>query len=179
MIFCVRFVYADTDSVKSVSQLDLTRFNNLRIADAKSSGAWALDAKGNPHYMGVFESEGKYDYFRTLGAKRYCTVVGDDLTITVAGVPKKEGSEELKRIGGIEKFDFDLVFHESGKTAAIYKDDIDETIEMDGHPLRITRCVIIVEVDYSMTASSSYVQLLEQINSALDNYDYTDYNKKW
>lgn len=57
------FVYADTDSVKCRGELDFTKFNEERIRDAKASGAWAVDPKGKPHYMGVFEDEGGYDFF--------------------------------------------------------------------------------------------------------------------
>lgn len=173
------FVYADTDSVKSLAELDFTKYNNTRIKDAKRSGAWANDANGNPHYMGVFEYEGKYDLFRTLGAKRYCTVTNGKLEITVAGVPKKKGSEELVEKGGIEAFTFDLVFEHSGKTASVYNDDMDEVVEVDGHELRITRNVVIVDVEYSMTAAKDYSQLLDQIQSFLDKYEYSDYNKRW
>lgn len=172
-------MYADTDSVKSLSEVDFSKYNAKRIKDAKRTGAWAIDSKGNPHYMGVFEYEGKYDLFRTLGAKRYCVVEGGKLSITVAGVPKKLGSIELGKKGGIEAFTFDTVFTESGKTASVYNDDMDEWIEADGKPLHITRNVVIIEVDYSMTVSKSYNQLLAQIESFLDKRRYTDYNKKW
>lgn len=57
------FVYGDTDSVKSTTELDFSKYNAKRIADAKSSGAFGIDAKGKTHYMGVFEYEGKYDFF--------------------------------------------------------------------------------------------------------------------
>ena len=61
------FVYADTDSVKSLVPLDFTAFNEERIRDAKKSGAWAVDRKGIVHYMGVFEDEGRYDFFGHKG----------------------------------------------------------------------------------------------------------------
>lgn len=57
------FVYADTDSVKATDELDFSKFNSRRIKDAKRSGAFADDPKGNTHYMGVFECEGRYDFF--------------------------------------------------------------------------------------------------------------------
>lgn len=173
------FVYADTDSVKSTTELDFTAFNSARIRAAKRSGAWAVDPKGKTHYMGVFEYEGKYDLFRTLGAKRYCVVIGDELEITVAGVPKKTGSEVLKNDGGIEKFDFDYVFKDTGKTGAVYSDDIDTVMKVNGHSVHITRNVTIVDVDYSMTVNRDYKQLLWLIDAWLDKYDYSDYNKRW
>ena len=173
------FVYADTDSVKCTDALDFSRFNNQRIRDAKRSGAWGLDSEGAAHYMGVFESEGKYDLFKTLGAKRYCSVRGDKIEITIAGVPKKAGSAELARKGGIEALDFDFVFNESGKSGASYDDKIDVLIHVDGHDLRITPNVTIVDVAYSMTVTQNYYELLFLCQSYLDSIDYSDYNKKW
>ena len=57
------FVYCDTDSVKAFGEVDFSAYNELRIKAAKESGAVGIDAKGNPHYMGVFEYEGTYDFF--------------------------------------------------------------------------------------------------------------------
>ena len=174
------FVYADTDSIKSTVQLDFTKINNARIRDAKASGAWALDPKGKPHYMGVFEYEEDHSgLFKTLGAKRYCLLKDDTLEITVAGVPKKKGGEVLQRDGGIEAFNFDYVFKDIGKTAAIYDDDIDQWIEVDGKPLHITRNVTIINVDYDMKLYKSYAQMLALAQSWLDRVDFTDYNKRW
>ena len=173
------FVYADTDSVKATSELDFTKFNAKRIHDAKQSGAWANDSKGNPHYMGVFEYEGKYDLFRTLGAKRYCTVIGDKLEITVAGVPKKEGSKVLQLSGGIVNFDFNYVFRDTGKSAAKYDDNIDKVVMIDGHELHLTRNVTILDVDYSMTVTQSYDHLINSLQAFLDKYELSDYNRRW
>lgn len=174
------FVYADTDSIKSTVKLDFTKINNARIKDAKASGAWALDPKGKPHYMGMFEYEEDHSgLFKTLGAKRYCSLKGDNLEITVAGVPKKKGSEVLKNDGGIEAFNFDYVFKNTGKTAAIYDDDIDEWIDVEGGRIHLTRNVTIIEVDYDMKLYKSYAQMLAIAQAWLDRVDYTDYNKRW
>ena len=191
------FVYADTDSLKTRTELDFTRFNNLRIKAAKQSGAYAPDAKGKMHYMGVFESEGRYDLFRTLGAKRYCImqekwchlkkkpcphecIYNKSFTeITVAGVPLEEGSKELIQRGGIANFTWNFVFHDSGKTRAVYQDDIDLTIQRDGHELHITRCVVIVDADYALDICKSYVRMGLLFMSYLDTVEKTDYNRKW
>lgn len=133
--------------------------------------------------MGVFEYEGKYDLFRTLGAKRYCTVIAGGTEITVSGIPKEEGSKELVEKGGIEMFDFDFVFSHSGKTASVYNDDMDEivTVTEDGvsHELRITRNVAIINIPYYMHESRDYQQLIDMIQASLDKQQYSDYNKKW
>lgn len=52
-----QFVYCDTDSVKYLGEIDLSKFNAERIKDSKRSGAYATDPKGITHYMGVYEKE--------------------------------------------------------------------------------------------------------------------------
>ncbi len=129
--------------------------------------------------MGVFEHEKTYDLFRTLGAKRYAFTIGDELTVTVAGVPKEKGSKEMQEKGGIEKFDFDMVFTNSEKLAAVYQDDMDETIMVDGHQMRITRNVTLIPVTYTMAAEPSYAQMMDSLEMILDSYEFSDYNRKW
>lgn len=101
------------------------------------------------------------------------------LEITVAGVPKAKGSEVLVRDGGIEAFTFDYVFKGTGKTGAVYDDEIDKRIEIDGHKLHLTRNVTIVDMDYSMTITEDYNQLLWSLQEFVDKQKYSDYNKKW
>ena len=116
-----------------------------------------------------------------MGAKRYCTVKGGKLQITVAGVPKDTGSAYLAAHGGIEAFDFNLVFpgSETEKLGASYDDEINEIREVDGHRIHITRNVTLVSCDYYMTLYYSYRQILDQAEAFLDKYDHSDYNKRW
>jgi hypothetical protein len=174
------FVYADTDSVKCrcTHNPDFSEFNAARIADATRSGAWADDPKGNRHYMGVFEFEGRYDFFKTLGAKRYCSVNDDRLTITVAGVPKESGSDVLSKNGGIEQFSDSYIFKDTGKTTAVYNDTADYDIQVDGHKLHISRYVCIVDVDYSMDLRTDYSTLVAACKILLDELQNPDYNSK-
>ena len=175
----LNFVYADTDSVKVLEDIDLAGYNARKIKEAKRSGAYATDPKGNVHYMGVFEFEGRYDQFVTLGAKRYCTVEDGKLEITVAGVPKIAGAKELERKGGIAVFEDGFIFSESGKTGALYNDDVDMWIEIDGHSLHITRNVVIMETTFNMSLTPDYRQMHEFLTERLDTLSQDDYNKKW
>ena len=52
--------------------------------------------KGIEKPLGVWDYEGNYSRFKTLGAKRYMYEIDNDIHITVAGVSKKSGSEYLK-----------------------------------------------------------------------------------
>ena len=71
--------------------------------------------KGVEKPLGVWDYEGMYDRFKTLGAKRYMTEVNGNLSITIAGVAKKAGLEYLKHVYGsndniFEAFQEDLTF---------------------------------------------------------------------
>ena len=96
-------------------------------------------------------------------------------------MPKGKGSRFLRKIGGIEKFNFDLVFPGclTGKTGAVYHDDIDEVRIVGHHKVHLTRNVTIVEVDYYMKFESTYREMLDSVKEYLDKIRYTDYNKKW
>lgn len=95
------FVYADTDSVK---YLDADRHAayfaayNARISDKlRRACHWhGIDpdmiapktVNGVPKPLGVWDYEGCYDRFKTLGAKRYMVDEGGELSLTVSGVNK-------------------------------------------------------------------------------------------
>ena len=50
---------------------------------------------GEEKLLGVWDYEGTYDQFKTLGAKRYLWRKGDKWQLTVAGVNKKKGMDYL------------------------------------------------------------------------------------
>lgn len=83
---------------------------------SKQNGAWAVDPKGKDHYMEVYEQEKDADRFITWGAKKYAYESDGKLKITVAGVPKKEGAEELKRKGGLDALKPGFVFSDCRQT---------------------------------------------------------------
>ena len=148
------FVYADTDSVKYIGSVDWTKYNALREEDSKRSGAYAVDAKGKTHYMGVYEPETDpegYEQFKTLGAKKYAYVDHGKLHITIAGVAKKKGAEELKRAGGLKALKDGFVFREAGGLEAYYNDcpQIKE-YHIDGHSIRITSNLYLKPGEYTV-----------------------------
>ena len=175
-----RFCYCDTDSIKGTGELpDFTKYNQQRIRDAKRSGAYAVDPQGRTHYIGVFEYEGTYDLFRTLGAKRYCTVVDGEVKITTAGVPKDRGSKIIEAAGGIYAYDFDFVFEDSGKLRSLYNDQDNFEVEREGRKLLVTRNVVLLDTNYKMSISPTYRELLDNLQDVLDSITLSDYNHKW
>lgn len=160
------FVYCDTDSVKYVGTVDWTEYNRQRMEDSIRNNAFADDVNGTRHYMGVYEHDGDYNQFLTLGSKKYITVDTDgSIHCTISGVSKRKGPEEIKKRGGIDALLYSpggtFTFREAGGTELKYNDEKDYGyITVDGHPLHITRNVCICESTYTLGMTQEYYLLL-------------------
>lgn len=156
------FLYTDTDSIKYTGDVDFSKYNKEKIRDSKAHGAYAKDPKGKTHYMGVFEEEATAIKFKTLGAKKYAYVdEKNKLHITVAGVIKNKGAEELERYGGIEQFKPDFIFRDAGGLEAVYNDDPEiKSVSIDGHRLPITSNVVLRDSEYTLGITDEYEALL-------------------
>lgn len=165
------FVYCDTDSVKYVGNVDFTEYNKERIAASIKSGAFAKDKKGITHYMGVFEQDGNYAQFCTLGAKKYCMIDKKDskLKVTVAGVNKHKAVKELGKAGGIRAFKPGFVFSEAGGLEAVYNDEREYSqYTVDGKTIDVTANVVLRPSTYTLGITAEYERILELSNLALD-----------
>ena len=158
------FIYCDTDSVKYVDHgQSWEKFNEQSRKASEASGAYAYDANEALHYMGVYEPDGEYLRFSTLGAKRYAYEdMTGDLHITISGVSKKAAGE----MGKLENFKEGFTFYHPGKTEADYVDfpESDQLI-VDDKLIEITSYVIIRETTYNLSLSTSYRNLLRLIES--------------
>lgn len=156
------FVYCDTDSVKYIGDIDWTAYNRERIRISKANGAYAKDAKGNMHYMGVFEAEEFMPRFKTLGAKKYCYEDEDKhLHLTLAGVSKKLGAEELEARGGLEAFKDNFIFVKAGGNEAIYNDNVNKSIKINNKEIIITDNLYLKPSTYTLGMTEEYIRLLE------------------
>lgn len=165
------FVYCDTDSVKYIGEIDWSEYNNQRIKDSTKSGAYATDPSGITHYMGVYEDDGFYPEFKTLGAKKYAFTKspGGKTFVTIAGVTKRKGGAELDKHGGLKAFEPCFVFVEAGGTESIYNDhpEIDH-IEVDGNILKIHPNIVIKDSTYTLGITAEYENLLTNSTLPLD-----------
>ena len=183
-----RFVYSDTDSVKFILSKKeennreileaIEKYNVLRETSSRKNNAYATDKHGITHYMGVYENEGVYEKFITLGAKRYAYIKNGKLSLTVSGVSKKKNpdtglsiaAEELNEHGGITAFNFGFTFKKSGGSEIIYNDiaygeyDID-----DNHSLYIGINSVIKDSEYTIKKDGDYLELLSDANNMLEN----------
>lgn len=153
------FVYTDTDSVKYLGIIpDVEQYNQVRKKASIRSGAYATDKHGVTHYMGVYEDEGTYDLFKTLGAKKYCYVVGGKLHSTIAGVSKKLGPVEMNN--DINNFHTGFVFHDAAGLESVYNDKDYGPYEIDGHQINITRNVVLRPSRYEIGLAGDYWRIL-------------------
>lgn len=159
----MNFIYSDTDSIKYVGDVDFSGYNSKVEQEATRWGAYAADRNGEVHYMGVYESE-HYELpnrFKTLGAKKYVLEDKDKrLHITIAGVNKKKGGEEL---GKIENFKEGFIFRKAGGTESVFNDHVDMVIQRDGHDLHITDNVVIRDSSYTLGITAEYRAILDGV----------------
>lgn len=158
------FVYCDTDSVKFIDDgtVDFTQYNKSRKQDSIKNGGVATDKAGKQYYLGLYDYEGTYKQFITMGAKKYAYVDNaDQLHITVAGCGKSKGAKELAERGGLEAFKEGFTFYEAGGTESIYNDIRDPfKVNIDGHSLLITSNVLIKESTYTLGVTGEYKRIL-------------------
>lgn len=162
----------------------INEYNREKIAQSTRNGAFAKDPSGEVHYMGVFEDDGTYNRFVTLGAKKYAYEDHKGLHITVAGVGKKKGAEELKAAGGLEAFKpavwerdekgrfvkgpdgkrilkEGVVFRAAGGTEAIYNDYTNLELDIDDHKLVIGSNLCLKPSTYTLGVADDYERILQ------------------
>ena len=109
------YVYSDTDSIKAINMdrhQDFIKNYNLHVREQLEKAAdfhgipmsdfEPKTIKGEKKLIGVWDFEGTYDKFKTLGAKRYLVQKGNDIEFTVAGVNKKAIKEYMLETYGLD-----------------------------------------------------------------------------
>ena len=96
------YIYSDTDSLKIINyerhasyferyndtiQKKIVKALETQKIDVALASPSTVDGKTKP--LGVWDDEGVYDKFKTLGAKRYCVEKNGKISITLSGVNKK------------------------------------------------------------------------------------------
>lgn len=190
------YIYADTDSLKILNYekhqeyfktyndniikrlkiaCDYHGFNYDRIQPEtiegvkKPLGVWDDETKKSKYPNGKIS--GCYPVFKTLGAKRYMYLDGDELHITVAGSNKKKTSEYLTKQYGkyyaFYKFDNNLCVPKeySGRTASYYIDyetngTIKDYLGNDGTFHELTS-VHIEKTEYNLSITSQYINFFK------------------
>ena len=153
------YVYADTDSIKFLNpgKYDylFDAYNKKVEQKLKAVCAWysipeemvkPKTIKGVEKMLGVYDPEGVYNIFKTLGAKRYMTYKDDMISITVAGVNKRTAvpylidRRGLKTVNG--KIDMSDLSDASKKILSVFSDFDDG---------------LIIPADYSGKKTLTYI----------------------
>lgn len=126
--------YCDTDSIKYIDcntdfferynkEIEIRENMRAEMLGIPKDKFCPLDKNGIPHRIGIFEDDGQYKKFKTLGAKKYCYVDNNDkLHMTVSGVRKSAVSQ----LHNIEDFKDGTVFdvEHAQKLLMSYIDDM-------------------------------------------------------
>ena len=197
------YIYADTDSIKvfaDSSKLDDYLENYQH--DLNTKFGWMLERRrkfsmadlspktkdGISKPIGVWDYEGEYPMFKTLGAKRYVKHDRGKIYPTVAGVsPKKLGDYLMgcaKTVSYATQSDtvsmdtaFDMFtdgLHvpddKTGKLASIYYHDVDlDVVDCFGNQDHVTQKygVHLTPVDFTLTMNGSFLDLVKKLQKVM------------
>ena len=180
------YIYSDTDSIKSMNterHEDYFNSYNAQILDKieLASQYHNLDKslfapytkKGKQKIIGVWDDEGVYDKFKTLGAKRYLTMKGVQSTepkymITLAGSNKKKTMEYLVGTGdpfGNFTDGLSIPPENSGRLILSYIDNetTGTVLDMFGVPYEYHELssIHMEKSEYNLSMSEEFVRYLE------------------
>lgn len=186
------YVYCDTDSVKYMHPEKhndyFVKYNNYIVTSLKhtckhfgfdESYIAPLNNKGKPKQLGIWDFDGTYSEFKTLGAKRYMVHYADDnrnvdnsgrYNLTVSGLNKNITMPYLLKKYGIDgvfkAFNPDLYIpaQYTGKNTHTYIDDerIGKVTDYMGNTLDYDEIsgVHLGGADYSFSISQEYTEFL-------------------
>lgn len=159
-------IYCDTDSVKFIGNHDkeFEAYNERLNKECEERGIKNYaEVNGKRYYMGIFDKEKGYDEFITLGAKKYAFLQQGKLGITVSGLSKKKGAEELERKGGLRRFQRNEVFYNSGRTIAQYNSEKVHDITVDGCTFSTASNLAIVDTTYTLGITDTMLDIIERL----------------
>ena len=189
------YVYSDTDSIKFLNEEKHKDFiewynNNVEMKLKRMCDFRKIDfnlckpktIKGVEKLIGVWDYEGNYTRFKTLGAKRYLYEENGKLHLTVAGLSKRNGLEYMleqcdnDNTKVFEMFNDDLYIpsDRTGKNTHTYIDD-----EMEGEItdylgnktfVKSLSSVHLSECEFTLSISKQYNKFLLMLR---DGYLFT------
>ena len=179
------YIYSDTDSIKFfdyekhdpffreynewVEQKQLATLNHYNI---DTSLLYPKTIKGDVKVAGLWDYEGNYTRFKTLGAKRYLVEEDGELYLTVAGLSKRNGIEYMKEVAGDNSKVFDMFTDElvipadrTGKSTHTYIDSEHEFPITDyaGNTVTVNAKsgVHLEQVEYSLNINDLYMKFFK------------------
>ena len=171
--------YCDTDSIKYIEcDTDFFERYNKEIERRENMRADMLgiprdkfcpkDKYGIPHRLGIFDDDGKYKKFKTLGAKKYCYVDNDDkLHMTVSGVRKSA----VYQLHDIDDFKDGTVFdvEHAQKLIMTYVDDMQSIVwnkgQYDEFYSNYQHGICAQPTTYSLGLTDDYESILTMVQN--------------
>lgn len=155
-------VYIDTDSIKYVNDKHTKEFEELNkelVNDCLNNDIRAYsDKDGKRYYLGIWDFDGHYKKFKTLGAKKYCYVNDDDsFHITVSGMSKNKGA---KAVGTIDNFLIGKEYKDIGRTTSWYNEEKPHYISIDNCEFITASNIGIMETTYTLGITNEYAELI-------------------
>lgn len=184
------YIYSDTDSIKMLNfdkhKEYVEKYNKhigKKLADMMEHYKLNVDLlapktiQGKAKPLGIWEFEGNYSHFKTLGAKRYLVKENGEFHLTVAGLSKKNGINHMVNIcGGVTEQVFDIFndnlyipADKTGKMTHTYIDTEKEmfVVDYDGVEERVLTLsgIHLEPCDFTLSISEQYNQFLRAISS--------------
>lgn len=161
-------VYIDTDSVKFVGEHDnvFEQINQEMIDWCTQNDIINYVNVGNHKYfLGLYDKEKSYSEFITLGAKKYAFNQNKKIGITVAGLNKKSGAQELERKGGLSNFKIGTEFFDSGRKTVYYNDDKKHFLTVQGFQIENASNIALVDTTYTLGMTDVMLSILNGLES--------------
>ena len=182
------YVYADTDSVKVLNienhRKYIDGYNNHVMKQIEKSSKfhnipleWYMPrtVKGEVKTIGLWDDDGSYMRFKSLGAKRYLVEYWDGhQALTVSGLNKKLTLQYLEDTYGLDTFEnfTDKLYIPKGYTGKLIHTYIDAErrgvlVDYLGNRAEYYEksCVHLEEGDYSLSISEEYKDYILQVQS--------------
>lgn len=174
------YIYSDTDSIKVINYNNhmeyINKYNELtqrklqkacQYHGINMSELQPKTIKGDTKLLGIWDNDGVYDSFKTLGAKRYMYKQGNDYHITIAGTSKHLGSEYIKSLNNpFDAFNDGLIIPPqfTGKLTHTYVDEIKQGVIIDykGNAVDYTALsgIHLEQCEYNLGLASNYIDYL-------------------
>lgn len=161
-------VYIDTDSVKFVGEHDnVFEQINQEMIDwcTQNDIINYVNAGNHKYFLGLYDKEKGYSEFITLGAKKYAFNQNKKIGITVAGLNKKSGAQELERKGGLSNFKIGTEFFDSGRKTVYYNDDKKHFLTVQGCQIENASNIALVDTTYTLGMTDVMLSILNGLES--------------
>lgn len=172
----MEMVYCDTDSAKFFDTPENRKiFEKLNEEIKEETILCGKDCtihyKGKEYNLGLWDNDGNYKVFKSMGAKKYCYIDEDDtFHITVAGLSKSKACKWLEEHGGIDAFHQGTIVPKefSGRTSALYNDYDDvRRLTINDEEITIGSNMVITDTTYEFTLTEEYERLLTNLHEGV------------